>query len=108
MENSKIFDALPVGAENAITGPELAKRLGLNSTRHLRQAVEKARGEGQLILSSFEKPSGYFRPRPGEAGRREMEAFYYSQRAHAIAILRRLKATREALGILPGQLEIDE
>lgn len=108
MENSKIFDNLPQGAENAISPQVLAAKLGLNSTRRLRLAIEQERQAGALILSSFDRPGGYYRPADGEQGRREMEAFYYSQRAHAIAILRRLKATREALGILPGQLEIDE
>ena len=106
MDNSyKIFENLPAGAENSVSPAVLAARMGFTSLRSLRNAIEQERQAGALILSSFN--GGYFRPSPGAKGRQEVEAFYHSQKAHAVAILRRLKAAGRALGVVDGQIKLD-
>lgn len=105
-KTAEIFENLPVGAENSISPAVLAARMGFNSLRSLRNAIEQERQAGALILSSFN--GGYYRPSEGAKGRQEVEEFYYSQKAHAVAILRRLKAAGRALGVVDGQITLDD
>lgn len=102
-----IYEVLPHGKENAISASSLAARLDLSSTRQLREVVESERQEGKLILSAFGHPGGYYQPADGEQGRREIQSYYNQQRALAVAVLKRLKAARQALGIPAGQLALD-
>lgn len=102
-----IYEVLPHGKANAIPAASLAAQLGLSSTRQLRAVVESERQSGRLILSAFGHPGGYFQPADGEQGRREIQAYYNQQRALAVAVLKRLKAARQALGIPAGQLALD-
>ena len=106
MDNSfKIFDALPVGRDNAISPAALAAFLGVDK-RTLRAKIEQERRDGALILSSFDR-SGYFRPQSGEAGREEISRYYHQQRGHALSMLERLAPARRALGIPDGQIMLD-
>ncbi len=102
-----VFETLPKGAANAVRPDVLAARLWLGSTRKLRSVVEQERQSGALILSTFDRRGGYYRPADGEQGHREIAACYHAQRAHALAVLRRLRAMRLALGIPAGQMELD-
>ena len=102
-----VYEQLPKGHENAISPAALAARLGFSDTRRLRRVVENERQAGALILSSFDRPGGYFRPADGEKGRQEILVYYQQQRALAVAVLKRLKAARRALGIPAGQLALE-
>lgn len=101
-----IYDALPVGHDNAITPAALAAFLGVDK-RTLRAKIEQERRGGALILSSFDH-SGYYRPQSGEAGKAEISRYYYQQRGHALSMLERLAPARRALGIPDGQLDFGE
>ena len=106
-EQQILAESLPRGAENAVSAKNLAARLGLSSTRGLRKVIESARNQGELILTSYEN-GGYFLPDNDRAkAQREIAAFYWPQRQHALAILRRLRAARLALNVEPGQITID-
>lgn len=56
------------GAVNAIPARDLAKLMGYHDTRPLREAVERARRAGELILICSE---GYFLPSLDEAQREQ-------------------------------------
>lgn len=73
------------GQENAIPARELANLMGYADTRPLRLAVERARREGVLILSS---DAGYFLPSLDEA-EAEQEIQRYVHRVDA-----RMKSNR--------------
>ena len=106
-EQQILAESLPRGAENAVSAKNLAARLGLKSTRGLRTIVEKARLNGELVLTDY-RGNGYFLPSDDRAkAQQEIAAFYWPQRQHALAILRRLRAARLALNVEPGQLTID-
>lgn len=100
----KVPPALPIGAENAISAPMLAKRLGCNR-RQLRQLIEWERDAGAVILSDSH---GYYRPADGETGREELIVFVGSMTSRAISILNSTRSARQALGVLPGQVEFDD
>lgn len=62
----KIYDLLPVGAENAIPKVHLVELTGL-SERALRAQVQQERRAGHLILTDCSN-GGYYRPNhPSEA-----------------------------------------
>lgn len=57
-----VIDYIPVGKQNAMSMPELAKRIGI-SQREARKAVFKARCNGELICSVCgENEGGYYIP----------------------------------------------
>ena len=101
-----VFEILPKGEANSVRPERLAKMLGIHNTRTLRRVIEKERAEGALILSAFHVPGGYYRPADGPEGLREIKRCYMAQKAHALAILRRLESLQQAAGIVEGQLEI--
>lgn len=96
------------GQENAQSVEELAKLAGLRSTRELQLQIAREREAGALILSTCRGGGGYFLPSDGEAGQREIGAFVATLRARAINTLRVLKAAREALEGLDGQVSLDD
>ena len=96
------------GEENAIPSSDLANLAGVKSTRELQLMIAQEREAGALILSTCRGGGGYFMPSPGEAGQREISAFVATLRARAINTLRVLKAAREALESLDGQIVIDD
>ena len=91
------------GASNAIPTNELLKLTGLD-LRQLRKQVELERRNGTLILT--QPQGGYFLPGEGEAGKDEIRTFYLIQRSKALSLLKTIKAAREALGEIDGQMEI--
>ena len=96
------------GEENALTSGELVRLTGFKSVRELQNEIAREREAGALILSSCRGGGGYFLPSPGEAGQREISAFVSTLRARAINTLRVLKAAREALEGLDGQVSLDD
>ncbi len=96
------------GEQNAISSTELVRLTGFKSVRELQNEIARERETGALILSTCRNGGGYFLPSPGEAGRREISAFVATLRARAINTLRALKAAREALEGLDGQVSLDD
>lgn len=70
--------------------------------------IAREREAGALILSTCRNGGGYFLPSDGDAGKREIAAFVATLRARALNTLRALKAAREALESLDGQVSIDD
>lgn len=96
------------GEENALPSGELVQLTGFKSVRELQNEIAREREAGALILSTCRGGGGYFLPAPGEAGQREIGAFVATLRARALNTLRVLKAAREALEGLDGQVSLDD
>lgn len=96
------------GEENALPSGELVRLTRFKSVRELQNEIAREREAGALILSTCRGGGGYFLPAPGEAGQREIGAFVATLRARALNTLRVLKAAREALESLDGQVALDD
>ena len=103
-----VFDRLPQGEENAVRATELARLCGFKSVRELQSAVSKERESGALILSTCRGGGGYFRPSPGPAGKREINAFVATLASRALNTLRALKAANRELKTIDGQINFGE
>lgn len=103
-----IYEILPQGAENAVTGSTLIKFVGLDSVRDLQKMIAQERSEGMLILSSSK--SGYFRPDEDnlEKGKHEIAEFVNVLRMRAINTLRAIQAAKKALEQTEGQIGLNE
>ena len=102
----KICDILPQGEENAISGAEIEKRLGI-SGRERRAETARELNEGLLVLSSSRHPGGFFRPSDGEKGREEIQRFYYQEHSRAMATMKKLKVIRRVLGQCEEQITLE-
>ena len=87
----KIEDFIPEGKENAITRPELARVLGMTD-RAVRKEIELARDRGALICNDGDG-AGYYTARDIC----QIERQYRTDRARALAVLKRLKTMRRML-----------
>ena len=87
----KIENFIPEGKENAITRPELARVLGMTD-RAVRKEIELARDRGALICNDGDG-AGYYMAR--DIG--QIERQYRTDRARALAVLKRLKTMRRML-----------
>ena len=96
------------GEENATPSSELVRLTGCKSVRELQNQIAHERETGALILSTCRGGGGYFLPAPGEAGQREIAAFVTTLRARALNTLKALKAAREALQSIDGQVTLDD
>lgn len=96
------------GEENATPSSELVRLTGCKSVRELQNQIAHERETGALILSTCRGGGGYFLPAPGEAGQREIAAFVTTLRARALNTLKVLKAAREALQSIDGQVTLDD
>lgn len=103
-----IASMLPRGEENAIPSAKLVQLAGVRSARELQNQIAQEREAGALILSTCRGGGGYFLPSDGEVGKREIAAFVATLRARALNTLRALKAAREALEGLDGQVSLDD
>ena len=63
-----IFDCLGVGRKSARATLDLMEETGYKTVREFRKQIRTERMRGLLILSCSH---GYFRPSPGEMGRKE-------------------------------------
>lgn len=88
-----IIDIIPLGADNAITRSELTAKSGMTD-RRMRDAIQKARANGELILNS-QDGRGYFRATADDLD--EIQRQYKQDTARAMAILKRRKAMRDIL-----------
>lgn len=93
------------GKRNAISRRELMRLSGIDNERRLREDIARRRAEGQIICSSFNgKNGGYYLPE----SREEIEEFVITLESHAKNTFRAIKAAREALKQMDGQMVIDE
>lgn len=88
-----ILDLIPTGAENAITRAELAAKAGM-SDRRTREAVQKARDAGALILNG-QDGAGYYVATADDLD--AIERQYRQDTSRALSILRRRKCMRALL-----------
>lgn len=58
--DTKVFDFLPHGKENAISSKALTKALGFQNIRDLQKKIERERSAGAVILSTTLGGGGYF------------------------------------------------
>lgn len=86
-----ITDYIPAGKENAITRAQLCALTGF-SDRAVRQLIEVARIEGEVIINN-QDGKGYYISQDPEDIRRQMA----SNRSRAMSILRQQKYLRRKL-----------
>lgn len=93
---------LPHGEGAAIPTAQLVALAGCGSARQLQKQIEAERAHGALILSS--STGGYFLP----ADHEEIRRYEMTLRRRALSTLRTLRAARQALGVVPGKMEVIE
>ena len=86
-----LAEKIPVGHHNAISRDALAARSGL-CDRHVRELLETARDLGVLICNDQDGKGYYIAETP-----EEIERQYKRDKARALSVLKRLKASRAAL-----------
>ena len=99
-KNERLFAMIPEGEGNALHMSELSARLGMED-REVRKRILDLRKAGYLIVASV---NGYFRP----TTRGEIRKFYHQRKKSAISTLQSVKAAREALKALEGQLDLSD
>lgn len=85
---------IPVGRQNAVTAEKLAARTG-KSVRALKRDIHKLRAGGKLIVSTTERPHGYFIPGAGD--REEVRHFVFSMYSRISRIEEAVKPAKEFL-----------
>lgn len=100
----RIVDYIPIGKENAVTRAQLCALTRL-SDRAVRQLIEIARIEGEVIINNQDGKGYYISEDPKDI-RRQMAA----NRSRAMSILRQQKYLRRKLAEIDGkgQLTIDD
>lgn len=88
---NRISDYIGFGAENAVTRAELCRRMGL-SDRRVRQAIEDARHDGEIIINR-QDGKGYYKP----VLITDIEKQYAQNERRAKSILNYQKHLRKAL-----------
>lgn len=102
----KIYDVLPQGEENALSGSEIDKLLGI-TPRERRAQASRELAQGLLVLYTSEPPGGYFRPDSGEKGRAEIKRFREREAARARAINEKVRAADAVLKQCDGQTQLE-
>ena len=93
-----IYEILSEGANNAITGAEICKSLGINC-RELTERVSQERRNGKPICASTGKTPVYFLA----ANQEEMEQYCNSLKHRAGEIHKTRKACIRTLAALPAR-----
>lgn len=86
-----ILSYIPTGRENAVTRKELCIRTGLTD-REIRQKIEKARKDGNIIIN-LQDGKGYYQPE----GTEEIQKQYTQNQKRAMSILIQQKYLRRKL-----------
>ena len=102
----KLYDILPIGEENAVSGSEICRVLGV-TPRERRAIAARDLNEGLLVLYTTEKPGGYFKPSPGEKGRQEISRFRARELSRLRSIGKKVKVASDALKECEGQTQLD-
>lgn len=93
----RVFDHLPKGKENAVTGKELAQQLGERGTRQIRLCIEQLNKEHQGICSSNHEPYGYYRAASREEFEETISVLRYGYLAEISSHIHDLEAARDAM-----------
>lgn len=93
------------GKRNAIKKRYLMTLAGFEDERQLRRDIARSRAAGQIICSNTDRTNGgYYLPE----SREEIEEFVITLESHAKNTFRAIKAAREALKQMDGQMDIDD
>ena len=100
-----VLDFIPVGPENAITGRQLSRLMGL-SGREIRRRIAEARAAGSIILT--DGAGGYYLPSDnGQRGRDEVKAWLDRITSKGVSTIQAGNSARLWLrNVLPGQQRI--
>lgn len=93
----RVFDHLPKGKENAITGRELAYQLGEKGTRRVRLCIEQLRKEHRGICSSNHEPYGYYKPASREEFDETIKVLRFGYLVEINQRIHDLEAARDAM-----------
>lgn len=101
----QLLDLLPHGPENAVTGRQLSRLMGL-SGREIRRRIAEARAAGSIILT--DGAGGYYLPSDnGQRGRAEVAVWLDRLEARGVSTLMAGNSARAWLrNVLPGQQRI--
>ena len=100
-----VLDFIPVGPENAVTGRQLSRLLGVGG-REIRRRIALERAAGAIVLT--DGAGGYYRPTDnGQRGRAEVAAWLDRLEARGVSTLMAGNSARAWLrNVLPGQQRI--
>lgn len=93
----RIESLLLHGEENAIQAKNLAAIVGVQTSRELRQMVERERRDGALILSTVRGRGGYYLPAEGKAGKEDLRAFTRTTTARIVGLAKMIRPFKRAL-----------
>lgn len=103
----KLYDILPTGEENAVSGSEICRILGV-TPRERRAIAARELNEGLLVLYTTEKPGGYFKPDVNsQKGREEIRRFRARELSRLRSIGKKVKVASDALKECEGQTQLD-
>lgn len=103
----KLYDILPIGEENAVSGSEICRVLGV-TPRERRAIAARELNEGLLVLYTTERPGGYFKPDVNsQKGREEIRRFRARELARLRSFGKKIKAADDILRQCTGQTELD-
>lgn len=99
-----INELLNRGKENAITTTELMRACNLEHRRDLTLQIARERATGALICSTTSGQGGYYLPE----SREEVVEFINSMSSRAKNTFKAVKAAREYLKQIDGQMSLEE
>ena len=101
----QLLDLIPYGPENAVTGRQLSRLLGVGG-REVRRRIAQERAAGAVVLT--DGAGGYFKPSDnGQHGRDEVTDWLARITAKGVSTLRAGDSARAWLSVLPGQVRIE-
>ena len=102
----QLLDLIPYGPENAVTGRQLSRLLGVGG-REVRRRIAQERAAGAVVLT--DGAGGYFRPSDnGQRGRAEVATWLDRLEARGVSTLMAGNSARAWLrNVLPGQVRIE-
>lgn len=99
-----VNELLKRGKENAITTEELIRACNFSCRRELTKQIMRERAAGALICSTTAGQGGYYLPQ----SREEVTEFINSMSNRAKNTFKAVKAAREYLKQIDGQMSLDD
>lgn len=96
-----IIDYIPVGHDNSVSRCYLSLMTGMKD-RSIREAIAKARKDGEIILHRQADGSGYYRP--GIADRTYIQQYIKSEESRLKSIGASLKSARKMMRECENQI----
>lgn len=93
----RVFNHLPRGSKNAVTGKELASELGEKGTRKVRLCIEQLRKERKGVCSSNHEPYGYYLPASREECEETIKVLRFGYLVEINQRIHDLEAARDAM-----------